>query len=156
MCFGKINSRAINIWIKNIVLRIMNMCECASKLPKNSILLYKKKLECFYLVIQVRSSDMIYIFGLKGTFVTWDSMLTSSQKSFWLHGVAENFGMLPWIQDLPQSCWFVYVYLFYDLSVLFYTLKCLKSYQMVNRFQPLHCTDFCIQSLQKDEYMQIA
>ena len=47
-------------------------------------------LECFYLVIQVRSSGMNDIFGLAGTFVTWDSKQTSLEKSFWLQEGAEK------------------------------------------------------------------
>ena len=56
--------------------------------------------------IQVRSSDMKNIFGLTGTFVTWDSKVTSPQKPIWLHGGANffklwhGFKIFPTLADL--------------------------------------------------------
>ena len=60
-------------------------------------------LECFYLVTQVGSTNMNDIFGLTGNFVAWDSKLTSSQKTIWLHKGAKNLEIMTWIQDLPHS-----------------------------------------------------
>ena len=72
--------------------------------PKFNIPGITPNLECFYLVIQVRSIDMNDIFGLTGTFVTWVSKLTSPQKPFWLQGGAETFKIMTLIQDLPRLC----------------------------------------------------
>ena len=60
-------------------------------------------LECFYLVIQVGSTNMNDFFGLAGPFVTWDSKITFTQKPFWLHRGADNLEIMTWIQDLPHT-----------------------------------------------------
>ena len=64
-------------------------------------------LECFYLAIQVGSTDMNEIFGLAGTFVTSDSKLTSTQRQFLWHGGDANLEIIMLIQDLLQPRWFV-------------------------------------------------
>ena len=63
--------------------------------------------ECFYLVIQVRSTDMNNLFGLTQICLTWDSKRTFTQSLFWSHGRAGYFKNMIWIQDLPNPCWFV-------------------------------------------------
>ena len=59
---------------------------------------------CEYLVIQMRSSVMNDIFGLAGTFVTWDSKQISVHKLFWLHGGPENLKKYTMVlKSLPPS-----------------------------------------------------
>ena len=58
---------------------MLNMCELAVKLPKYLILL---EFECFYLVIQVGSTDLNDSFGLVRAFVAWGSKLTYTIKPF--------------------------------------------------------------------------
>ena len=66
-------------------------------------------LECFYLVIQVRSSGMNNIFELARSFVTWDSKQTSLEKPLWLHEGAEEKEEknIPLFLDLSHPHWFV-------------------------------------------------
>ena len=59
-------------------------------------------LECFYMVIQVRLTDMNEIVGLTPTCLTWDTKLTSTQIPFSSHESAGNFKIMTMTQDLPH------------------------------------------------------
>ena len=53
------------------------------------------EIECFYLVIQVRSSGMYDIFGLAGTFVTRHSKQNSVKKNY------SGYMKVPWFEISP-------------------------------------------------------
>ena len=46
----------------------------------------------------------ILMASLPQTFVTWDNLVTSTQRPFWEHQSAKNFKIMTWIQDLPHPC----------------------------------------------------
>ena len=83
---------------------MLNMCEGASKLPQIQYSWNNPNIECFYLVIQVRSTHLTTISGLMSTVVASNSKLAPTQRQFWVHGGAENFKIMTWIQNLPYPC----------------------------------------------------
>ena len=88
--------------LKRVLLWTLNMFEWTSKGPQHAIFQENLNLQCFYLVIQVGSTEMSNIFILTSTCLTWKSKVTSTQRSFWSHESAENFKIMAWIQGLPQ------------------------------------------------------
>ena len=74
--------RAMKIKISEVTLQMLIMCECASKLPQNSKFPEFSNLECFYLVIQVGSTDLNDCFGLPRVYWSWGSKVTFALKPF--------------------------------------------------------------------------
>ena len=91
---------ATSVW-ENLVLLKTFFLGMSQKVPTNfNIPCISIFLECFYLGIQVGSRGMNDILGLPRAFVTWNSMLTSKQISFWSHRGAEHLKIIQWFWDL--------------------------------------------------------
>ena len=87
-----------------VVLQMQNMCEGASKLTKNWIFLKYLNLECFYLVIQVGSTN------LNDNFWLAQDILDFLHKEIFLviqgaeKKLKKNIQVFKWIS---HPCWFV-------------------------------------------------